>query len=299
MSFQGWEKLSDLLYRLSEREVFKPNKDDIVWNKPVPKGAAELISPATYKPGSTRANSNVINWNGWACIDVDEYEGSFEEIINSFGDYHYVCYSTGSSSREHPKFRLVFPLECPVKADKIGHFWHALNSEFLGVADAQTKDLSRMFYVPGKYRDAFNFIFTNEGPWIDPYVLMKKYPYHERSRGNLLDRLPPDIKAKILEQKKIELNRDLTWSSYKNCPFVNQNLVSEYMAITGSGWYHTMYRLMVSIAATAINRGFDINADDISQLCKELDAETGGWYKSRNMKTEAQRAIEWVYMNGK
>lgn len=303
MSFEGWPELSDLLYKLAKRPIFKPKGDDIGWDKEqkcwsIPTGAAELISPAVYRKGTTRANSNVLRWDGWACIDVDDYEGSFEEIIRSFGDYHYVCYSTGSSTKDKPKFRLVFPLTCAVKAEKIPHFWHALNAEFLGVADAQTKDLARMFYVPGKYPDAFNFIFTNEGPVADPYELMKKHPFHERTRGNFLDRLPPEIRDKVIRQRKSQLTRDVTWTSYRDCPFVKQSLVAEYKAITGTGWYYTMYRIMVSIAATAIHRGFDISAEDVADLCKEIDAETGGWYRKRNMRSEAERAITWVYGNG-
>ena len=58
---------------------------------------------------------------------------------------------------------MVFPLSKDVDKEKIKHFWFALNKEVGDVADAQTKDLSRMYHVPARYKDAFNFIFTGAG----------------------------------------------------------------------------------------------------------------------------------------
>ena len=50
----------------------------------------------------------------------------------------------------------------------------ALNKEIGDIADAQTKDLSRMYYIPAKYKKAFNFIFSHNGAIIDPDALMEK-----------------------------------------------------------------------------------------------------------------------------
>jgi hypothetical protein len=291
MRFSEWKNLEEILYKLSNVETFKPSKEKFE------KGGAKLISPAVYEPGTTRANKNVLRWD-WACIDVDEYDGSFEEIIESFGSYYYVCYSTGSSTVIHPKFRLVFPLTQSVKAEKIPHFWHALNKEFLDIGDAQTKDMARMFYIPGQYPNANNFIFTHEGPFIDPVEFMKKHPYHERSRSaNFFDRLPPDVQAQLLEKKKSQMTADITWSNYNDCPFVNKKLVIEYKSITSSGWYHTMYRLLCSIASNAIRSNYPITAQEIAQLARQLDSETGNWYANRPLEIEADRALEWAYKN--
>lgn len=291
MRFAEWEDLEKLLYKLADRPTFKPSKDKFE------KGGAQLISPATYEPGATRANKNVLCWD-WAAIDVDDYEGSFEDIMSRFGDYYYICYSTGSSTVMQPKFRLVFPIETCVKSDKIPHFWHALNKEFLDIGDAQTKDMARMFYIPGQYPDAYNFIFTHEGPWINPLDLMAKHKYHERSRASsFMARLPDDIQQKIIESKKSRMAGTATWTSYHDCPFVNQRLVSEYKAITGTGWYHAMYKLMVSTAGNAIRKDYPITAHEIASLCEQLDNETGNWYKNRNLVTEADRALEFVYKN--
>ena len=102
----------------------------------------------------------------------------------------------------------------------------------------------------------------------------------------------------IIQHRKDQMeNRSIKWTSYHDCPFVNKNLITEYKATTGSGWYHLMYRIMVSIAGNAIKREYPITVQEVVQLCKELDLETGNWYDNRPLDKEAERAIEFVYGN--
>ena len=53
MDFENWQQFSKLLFTLSEQSL-KDKKD------------AQLISPAVYQTGTTRANKNVLAWAGWA-----------------------------------------------------------------------------------------------------------------------------------------------------------------------------------------------------------------------------------------
>jgi hypothetical protein len=284
-SYVEFEKL---LFDLADQ----PRKD---------KKSAPLISPATYKPNTTRANDNVIGWAGWCAVDVDEhvFDGELEkELLNAYGTWNHVVYSTASSTKEHPKFRIVFPLTEDVPKDKIKHFWFALNKELGDIGDPQTKDLSRMYYVPGQYEDAYNFIFNCfTGIDMNPYDIMSKHDYVERVH-TLLDHLPKEIRRGVLAHRKNEMiNTNVTWSNYKDCPFVNKKLVKEYNLISDTGWYTKMYAIMVSIAGNAIRKKYPISAAEITTLCKEIDYENGNWYKSRPFDKEADRAIEFVYGN--
>jgi hypothetical protein len=284
-SYAEFEKL---LFDLADQ----PRKD---------KKSAPLISPATYKPDTTRANDNVIGWAGWCAVDVDEhvFDGELEkELLNAYGTWNHVVYSTASSTKEHPKFRIVFPLTDDIPKDKIKHFWFALNKELGDIGDPQTKDLSRMYYVPGQYEDAYNFIYNNfSATDMNPYDIMAKHDYVER-QGTLLDNLPPAIKKAMLSHRKNEMtNTNITWNNYKDCPFVNKKMVKEYNLITDTGWYTKMYGIMVSIAGNAIRKKYPITAGEITTLCKEIDYENGNWYKSRPFDKEADRAIEFVYGN--
>ena len=263
---------------------------------------AQLISPAVYVPDTTRANKNVDAWAGWAAIDVDDhaFKGKLEDELNErFGNYTYVCYSTASSTHEFPKFRVVFPLKSSVEQDKIKHFWYALNSELGNMADKQTKDLSRMYYIPATYDNAYNFIFSNDnGEYVDPAKLMAKYEYAQKSSKNFIDRLPEALQKQVLEHKKSKLdNTNIVWTSYRDCPFWPKKLASEYQIISNTGWYHKMYQIMVAVAARAVERQYPITSHEITNLCREFDMGTGNWYENRPMDVEADRALEYVYKN--
>ena len=289
MDLDSWEEFENLLYGLSAIE--RESKKD-----------AQLISPAVYNAGTKRSNKNVLNWAGWAAVDVDDhsFNGNLEdELSDKFGHYYYVCYSTASSTIDQPKFRLVFPLKAKVENERIKKFWYALNTELGAIGDRQTKDLSRMYYIPATYANANNFIFSNRGgQWIDPDALISKHPMVEKEGNTFFDRLPEEMQKQIIEHRKSKLqNTNVQWTGYNDCPFVSKKIVNEYKSISGTGWYHTMYRLMVSIAANAVRREYPITSHEIASLCRELDTETGGWYGSRSFEVEADRAIEFVYKN--
>ena len=290
MDFETFEDLEALLFKLAKIER-KDKKD------------AQLISPATYIENTTRANRNVVDWGGWCAVDVDDHEfkGDLKSELDVLvGDWHYVCYSTASSRSSSPKFRLVFPLRGRVGKENIKHFWFALQSKLGNIGDRQTKDLSRMYYIPGQYLGADNFIFTGGGVQsIDPIALMKLYPYAEKQHSNnFIDRLPEEIQKQIVEHRKSKLeNTSYHWTSYKDCPFFPRKLETEYRLINNTGWYHKMYQIMVAIASNAIKKEYPITAAEISQLCRQLDQETGNWYANRPMDTEADRALEFVYKN--
>lgn len=288
MDFDDWSGFESLLVDLSKENV-KSKKE------------ASLISPAVYLPDTTRANANVTHWAKWAAVDIDEYEidneSLKEELNKTLGDYYYVCYSTASSTTDFPKFRIVFPLTDSVAADDIKHFWFALNSFIDSMGDKQTKDLSRMYYIPANYDRANNFLFINKGKFIEPLELMAKYPYRNETRGsNFFDNLPDAIQKEIVQYRKDQSeNNTITWTSYHDCPFVNKGLVAEYKTTSNTGWYHLMYKIMVSIAGNAIRRQYPITAQEVEKLCKELDMETGNWYENRPLIKEANRAIEFCY----
>lgn len=288
VTLNSWREFVDLLSGLSGR--------------PETKKTAPLISPAIYTDGTTRSNKNVEYWGHWAAIDVDDYEVNgydIESIITSkFYKFNFVCYSTASSTNDSPKFRLVFDLSRSVGKDEIRHFWYALNTEFDEIGDRQTKDLSRMYYVPANYVGSYNFFFHNNGNHVDVDYLLAKHPYKERDGQSFLDRLPPELQKAVVEHRKQSLdNTNVSWSGYRDCPFWPKKLSVEYLTINQTGWYHKMYQIMVATAGNAIKNGYPITAKQIAELCKEFDNETGMWYTNRPLEKEADRAVEYAYRN--
>jgi len=290
MNFSTFDELEKLLYGLSQQP--KKGKKD-----------AELISPAVYEPGTTRANKNVTAWAGWCAVDVDDIEvdGELDAFVrNLIPGWRFVCYSTASSRPSKPKFRLVLPLERAVRADEIRSFWFALQSHLNDAGDKQCKDLSRMYYIPAAYADAYNFIISGSGDAVDVDSLLAKYPYVDRAKsGNtFLDRLPPELAEQVVNHRKTMMqNTNIFWTGYHDCPFWPKKLAAEYTAISETGWYHKMYQMMVAIAARALEKEYPISAKQIAELCKQFDAENGNWYENRPLNVEADRALEYAYRN--
>ena len=289
MNFESWDEFVSLLYKLSEKSETK--------------ATAPLISPAIYEDGTTRSNKNVKMWGKWAAVDVDDIDIPADKLVEilteRFGHWDFVCYSTASSTMDRPKFRLVFNLMEVVHKDQISKFWYALNTELDSIGDKQTKDLSRMYYVPANYDGAHNFIFHNAGDPVDIDYLVVKHPYKEREGKSFLERLPEEMQRAVIEHRKQSLNNtNITWTGYTDCPFFPKKLAMEYQTITSTGWYHKMFQIMVAIAGNAVKREYPITAKEIAKLCSEFDKDNGNWYDSRPLELEADSALEYIYRNG-
>lgn len=285
MEFPDWASFTQLLMKLSK--IPRSGKKE-----------AQLISPAVYEGGTTRANKNVLQWGKWAAVDVDDYEGTLEDVVRTIKQYNFVIYSTASSKRDAPKFRIVFDLNRPVEKEEVRHFWFALNKSLGELGDPQTKDSSRMYYIPAEYAGAFNFIQCNSGDPVDVDELKAKHEFVDDKGKNFIDSLPEELQKKVIEYRMGRLeNVDYRWSSYRDCPFFPRKLAAEYRTISSTGWYHTMYRIMVAIALKAISKGYPITVSEISQLCREFDRDTGNWYENRPFELEANSALRYAYKN--
>ena len=54
---------------------------------------------------------------------------------------------------------------------------------------------------------------------------------------------------------------------------------------------------MTAVACNAVKAKYPITSQQIALLCKQLDAETGGWYDNRPLEREANSAIQYAYAN--
>lgn len=285
LDFKDWDNFVLFLKSLTLRE-FESKSD------------AELISPAIFNPGDKRRNVNVICWAGWAAVDVDEhdYNDIENDIKSELGDLEYVIYSTASSTVDNPKFRIVFRIDKVIPQEKIRHFWFALQTKLSDGGDVQCKDFSRMYYIPGNYKNAWNFFYHNKGNPLNVEKLLEEFPYSEKQNSShFLDRLPQDIQRYVVAHRKNQMENKIEWSGYRDCPFWPKKLAEEYQTINGTGWYHKMYQIMVACAGNAIYREYPITSEEIAELCREFDRENGNWYENRPINVEADRAIEYAY----
>jgi hypothetical protein len=294
MSLSSWDEFVNLLSKLYEQKGEKGGRN-----------SSPLISPAVFKTDTTRSNDNTLHWGGWCAVDVDDHNFTHDvgelkkEIHKMFSEFDYVVYNTASSRSDYLKFRIVFRTDQVIDNTRIKHFWYALNTEIGEIGDPQTKDLSRMYYVPAQYPNACSFFFSNSGRALDVDSLVRKHPFAQKQGLTFLDRLPPDMQRAVINHRKESLeNTNYSWTSYRNCPFLHKRLALEYKAITGTGWYNKSYSIMVNIATNAIRKGYPITATQIATMCREMDSEnpeTKNRYKKRNYEKEADGALEYAY----
>ena len=304
-----WSQFVNLLKKLSLRQFEK-------------KTDAELISPATYTPAkllqeahyengkwqkptyneeSYRRNTNVLSWGKWCAIDVDtDVPENVEKFLqDKIGHLEYFAYSTASASKKEPKLRVVIPLTQEIPAEKIKHFWFALVAETQLTADQQCKDLSRMYYTPATYKNAHNFFIKNRGQFLNPTELLNKHPFIEPKPQGAFARFPKELREALLKKQKNTLtNFDVSWHSYKDCPFVPRRLLQEYDQIAftdNSGRYHHIYKMMVAIAKNAVKKKYPICAEEISELVRQIDGDRSNLYQKRPLLVEAQRAIDYAF----
>ena len=54
---------------------------------------------------------------------------------------------------------------------------------------------------------------------------------------------------------------------------------------------------MIAVAGKAVEKGYPITSNQIVDLCRQFDMETGNWYENRAMDAEANNALEYAYKN--
>ena len=129
----------DELVRKLTRHTRRRNKNGAGW------------SGARFKEGTTRASKNVIEWSVAAGdfdhITLAEYEELRRHITSL--KLSFVLYSTYSSNESEYRFRLVLWFTTPIPAVNYPDIWLRINHHvFLGMNDKNTKDASRMLYLP-------------------------------------------------------------------------------------------------------------------------------------------------------
>ena len=72
MNYSSFEEFETVLYRLADSKKYLKKQD------------APLISPAVYKPDTTRANDNVVAWGGFGILDVDDFKGDIKDIEKKY-----------------------------------------------------------------------------------------------------------------------------------------------------------------------------------------------------------------------
>lgn len=153
-----WDKFAETLVAPASRKVTSDKK------------AVPLFGPFTLRDGTTRRSDNVTTVN-ILFVDVDDGTPANDatKLLRQHGIAHAV-YSTHSSTRAHPKYRIVAPLKRPVSGAQWRETYERICRAYRLPFDPKTVDPSRIFYLPSAPREttADAFAWTTPGLEVDP-----------------------------------------------------------------------------------------------------------------------------------
>ena len=110
------------------------------------KSKVPLWCPCEFKPGTTRAKSNVLSVS---CLVWDYDDGTtVEQALKPWLDWPLAFHTSFSHTSESHKFRIVLPLAVPVPGAAWGPVWDHFVKKCAHPPDPACKDASRMYYVP-------------------------------------------------------------------------------------------------------------------------------------------------------
>ncbi len=150
---------------------------DLVGRRHLPrveKKGSPAFSPVDYEPGAQRGKRGILRATAIA-LDFDHLTTATAEDVArrlARGAWAHVAYSSWSHQADGADdccFRVVMPVSRPVAPDEYEAVWVAVNAALGRVADANARDLARLWYVaccPPERGDAA-WIRTADGRAVD------------------------------------------------------------------------------------------------------------------------------------
>jgi len=125
--------------------------------------------------GRRRSDSVVNRW--LVTLDADNaYPGLWDDVWVLWDDMTMCCYSTHSSTKDHPRYRFVIPLSRAVTPEEFEPVSRKLGERIgLETLDPSTHELCRMMYFPSCSVDADPEFYENEGELVDPDQILAEY----------------------------------------------------------------------------------------------------------------------------
>lgn len=284
----SWEEFVEYLRAISEVEGYKPASDDYERRQ-------GLISSAIYgKEGDTRKNENVIGWD-MVILDIDNTDKSITEVAQIFKPYDCVFYSSASCTHHKLKMRVIVRLDKFAPGDKLSQVWYAIQMWLGGLVDEQTKDKSRIHYIPARYTnqgDNYNhFFYVNNGVGLNWEALIAKYPMPPEK-----ERFKKDNPLRGLKRKIFENNNSLPCFDIQSpdCPFVYPDTIKNYLLTPAGGHHKAIYQFMLTVCGRAQQINYPITIDEVVDMARQVDQLDGGWYDEKKLYNSAGDAMEFI-----
>lgn len=284
---KDWGEFVTIMKAMSDVEGYKPAMGDYQRKQP-------LVSPAIYGDETKRLNDNVIGWD-FIMLDIDDGIDSLDLVKEHFKAFNYIIYSTANCTKEKLKIRVCVPLHKNAPKDKLHGLWWALNEWCSGILDAQTKDRSRMHYIPAKYTnkgEEYTHMFdVNVGIDLNWEQLTKRYVAPlEKDKFKVVNPLR-DLKRKVYLGAKASPSTNI---QDRNCPFVYQQMIDEYRLTPAGGHHGAIYKFMVKMCYNAKKIDYPISTDELADMAKQVDDIDGGFYDEKKLLGNAVDALNYT-----
>lgn len=286
-----WASFVNNMKAISEVSGFKPPAGDFESK------SSGLISPAIYSAdGQKRNNDNVIGWD-IVCMDIDDGVNDLSQVTKHFAPFEYIIYSSPNCTRNKLKLRVVIPLNKRAPKDKLKQIWFAMNEWCGGIIDAQTKDYSRLFYVPARYtnrgNDYLHIFLTNNGITLDWETLIERYP--SPPEENLFKIKDPliGLKRKIFQDAKGIPEMNIISD---DCPFVTRYMRERYALTPVGGHHKAIYVFMLQCCWNAEKIDYPLSLGELVDMARQLDDMDGGFYDDKKLTDSAKDALEFTNM---
>jgi putative DNA primase/helicase len=129
------------------------------------KTGAQAWSPTKYKPGATRGNGGV---ESISCAVLDIDNGTpLENVRRKLDGYAFLAHSSFSHTDEHPKYRIILPLNTASPAQNWPLHWARINHWLGHINDPATKDQARIYFMPCHPPGSQTFVEVGQGKPLD------------------------------------------------------------------------------------------------------------------------------------
>jgi hypothetical protein len=248
------------------------------------KDGAPLFSPTVYQTVE-RSKANGEPYKGYrnepnattsALVVIDADKGFEFGAAARFLTEHKieaVLYTTASNT-DGSRFRIVIPLLEPIDPETHKAVVNAVCGYLKPgwKPDTSKNNCYSLFYVPGQYANASNEFQRISGS-IFPAKAWLQLGGQAVSNGS-------DTASSKIETAKA----NTTWNSCFDCPYVDQEWVREYLALTDD-FYNGLYQFICRVALSALRQGIELSSGQLADLARDVEGMSGRKHKSWNVET--------------
>jgi hypothetical protein len=214
--------------------------------------------------GKKRGAANVRAAHAIA-IDIDKDpkteqpwpEERIEAAFDALEPYEYFVWTTHSHTAAEPRMRIVVPFAEPIDPSDYPAAWGGLNALIGGINDPQTKDISRLHYLPScpPGRESQATAWAHPGRWItfdelpDTAITPVSTPTVEAEDPAAIERLVFSLRNKMKFAKNYDPAKPLLLSLLNG--WVLAEAGGRHKAIIGLTWWLAEKSLDIPVAALA------------------------------------------------